>query len=314
MKPHLSIEQQVELLLQRGLEIKDSDKFGVFLKDNNYYRVRGYFHPFLEETENGKQSHFKPGTKDSEIVHLVEFDRNLRNFLFEALAIFETKLRSSVAYHAGRVSPYIHIDGVGLTAEFKEVQPSSSKSKFDEWTDGYKQTLEKHAKNDIVLKHFESYQGLIPIWAAVELLDLGKVSSILRAIEEPIANQIAEDFECGASLFKSVVATLNDLRNHVAHHSRIWNFHYPINPKVSAKKLPKELQHLAEIADYQRHKLYARLSLLLWLNRANSLNIDFEERLKDILKAIPPSLSISHSAMGWSVEFGQSPLWTKFGI
>lgn len=311
MKPHLTIEQQIELLLQRGLNIDNPSNFGIFLKDHNYYRVRGYFHPFLLESDFGKSSQFKPETTDTTIIKLVEFDRNLRNFLFEALAIFETKLRSSVAYHAGSVNPYLHIDGQGLTAEFKHPSSDGNLSKFDEWSIGYCNALEKHSKNEIVLKHVETYNGVLPIWAAVELLELGKVSSLLRALEEPIASRISGDFDCSVALFKSIVATLNDLRNHVAHHSRIWNFHYPISPKVSSKKMPMELQHLAGTTDYQRHKLYSRISLLLWLEKGNSLNVDFENRMLSILRVLPISPSISHAAMGWSEEFRNSSLWSN---
>jgi len=69
MKPHLTIEEQVNHLKKRGLHIKDETNFGLFLLNNNYYRVSGYFNPFLIEAEGGIQSYFKPGTSEIQIMN-----------------------------------------------------------------------------------------------------------------------------------------------------------------------------------------------------------------------------------------------------
>lgn len=312
MKPHLTIDEQVNHLKKRGLYISDETNFGLFLLNNNYYRVSGYFNPFLIEAEGEIQTYFKPGTSEIQIMQLFEFDRTLRNFLFEVLAIFETKFRSRLAYHAGEISPYVHLTGKGLAIESTSIRDGATESRFAEWTLGYEKALSDNAKNAIVLKHIEKYDGKLPIWAAVEILDLGKISSLFRMLEEPIAALVSKDFNLGASMFKSLVATLNDLRNQVAHQSRIWNLHYPMTPKTYKTKRFDELHHLALIQDYQRHKLFTRLSLLLWIEKTNSFNIDFKNRLFNLLRDLPQSDSLSYSSMGWSDEFLDSTLWIDF--
>jgi len=274
--------------------------------------LRGFFHPFLDTDQNQRATNFKPGISDSHIVDLVEFDRKLRNLLFDALAIFETQFRSILAYYAGQVSPYIHLNGIGLSVEFKKPRPDQDGSEHDEWILKYKESIEKHEANSIVLWHQNNYQGVLPIWAAVELLELGKVSKLFRALDEPIATRVAEEFQMGAIFLKGVVASLNDLRNHVAHHSRVWNFHYPINPPARARKLPAGLLHLSKISDYDRHKLFTRLSLLLWLDSCNSFGIGFKARLFELLYEIPKSKSITYLSMGYTKEFSISPIWEDF--
>ena len=51
MKPHLTLEGQLSLLVTNGLKVSDPDLFLNFLKQQNYYRLRGYFHPFLAEVD-----------------------------------------------------------------------------------------------------------------------------------------------------------------------------------------------------------------------------------------------------------------------
>ncbi|MFM2238071.1 MAG: hypothetical protein RL389_418 [Actinomycetota bacterium] len=312
MKPHKTHEAQLDLLLSRGLEIEDYDSFLAFLREQNYYRLRGYFHPFLNSQDGKTEPDFKAGTTGESIKGLVEFDRSLRNLLFEGLSEFETQFRSILAYHAGEVNPQIHLNGIGLTSDFKNHRPEGRKSYFEDWQEGYAAALRKQEHNDIVIWHSEAYDGLMPIWAAVEILDFGKISRLYRGFEEALATRIASEFGSGAYFLKSAVSSLNDLRNHVAHQSRIWNFQYPISPTTRLKKLPYELQHLNALTDSEVHKLAAKLSLLLWLDREGGLRIDFTNRLFQVLNQFPDSTSLSLSSMGYSDHFKSSTLWNGF--
>jgi len=102
MKPHLTLEAQLSLLATNGLKVSDPDLFLIFLRQQNYYRLRGYFHPFLAEVGGKVTNQFMPQSTDQTIIELVEFDRRLRSLLFEALAVLETQFRSVLAYHAGK--------------------------------------------------------------------------------------------------------------------------------------------------------------------------------------------------------------------
>ena len=75
----------------------------------------------------------RPGTTAETILSLNEFDRKLRNLLFEALAVFETKFRASVAYHAVSKNPYLHLDGIGLSTDFTSKLQQDGQSKYTQW-------------------------------------------------------------------------------------------------------------------------------------------------------------------------------------
>jgi abortive infection bacteriophage resistance protein len=94
-----------------------------------------------------------------------------------------------------------------------------------------------------VVKHDTFEDGKFPIWAAVELLDFGNISRLFAGLDEPVATAVANEFGGGARFMKGVVQSLNNLRNHVAHQSRLWNFYYPQNPPSRQALLPDDLMH-----------------------------------------------------------------------
>jgi abortive infection bacteriophage resistance protein len=312
MKPHLSLEEQCQLLIDRGLIVVDRVEFLDFLKNHNYYRLRGYFHPFLMKFDDSVSDLFTPGTEAQTIKELVDFDRRLSMLLFEVLGIFETRFRASVAFHASRVNPYLHLTADSFTEEFATKQSNAELSPYEEWLNGYLSALEKNRKTEFVRWHRDAKDGRLPIWAAVEILDLGKVSKLYRGLSESITAKIAEDFHVNAAFLKGTIACLNNLRNHVAHHTRIWNQHFTSNPTLRPSKLPYELLHLNEQSDSESHKLFTRLSLLLWFDEQLHFEVDFPNRLFQLLRELPQSESLALESMGFGDSFRKSSLWRNF--
>ena len=51
-KPPLTIEQQIEHLVARGLEVPDKTKATHYLSHLNYYRLRAYWLPFERDSKH----------------------------------------------------------------------------------------------------------------------------------------------------------------------------------------------------------------------------------------------------------------------
>jgi abortive infection bacteriophage resistance protein len=226
--------------------------------------------------------------------------------------VFETQFRSVLAYHASQASPHAHVDGIGLSPDFKTAQKDSVGSAHEKWLIGYRGSLRRHRENDIVVKHDKFEDGKFPIWAAVELLDFGNISRLFAGLDEPVATAVANEFGGGARFMKGVVQCLNNLRNHVAHQSRLWNFHYPQNPPSRQALLPADLMHLHDLKDNERSKLFTRLSVLLWLDGENRFGLNLRKRLFDLLQTLPKSEYTKLSSMGYSSGFQSSNLWSGF--
>ena len=309
MKPHFDWNSQLHRLRQRGLEIDDDSTALAVLKHHNYYRLRGYFHVFLsDETSNSGVELFKPETRMSDLIALMDFDFKLRSLLFEVITQFELSLRTAFAYHGGNISPEIHLTGVGLTDDFKSLN-FKGKQDHNSWLEAYKQRISRMRSEDFVNWHFEQYSGRLPIWVAVETMDFGALSKLLRSANQKLAHSIANEYGCTPALLKSWVASMNDLRNSVAHISRLWNAVYAISPKTNREQISDSLRHLNTQSDYERHKIYSRLAILAWLENGDRFNVRFKERLLVLLAGFPTHPSLSVNQMGFPDGWETLELW-----
>lgn len=93
-KPFQTIQQQVEILSNRGLITDDGAEH--YLKHLNYYRLSGYWLPFQIDT---KEHLFKPNTNFSDVLNLYIFDREFRLLLLDAIERIEVSVRTHWAYY-----------------------------------------------------------------------------------------------------------------------------------------------------------------------------------------------------------------------
>ena len=73
-KPPEPIDQQIDRLVRRGMEVSDRDYAHNRLHHLNYYRLRGYWIPFQAGPPDDKNHHFREGTTFERIVDLYVFD------------------------------------------------------------------------------------------------------------------------------------------------------------------------------------------------------------------------------------------------
>ncbi len=94
-KPALTIDQQVELLIKRGMQIPDKNLAQHHLVHINYYRLRAYWLPFETVEMNSTEEHqFHPDTTFEKVLNLYIFDRELRLLLLDAIERVEISLRT----------------------------------------------------------------------------------------------------------------------------------------------------------------------------------------------------------------------------
>ena len=64
-KPPLSVQEQIELLKTRGLQIPDDDRASRYLQNIGYFHLSGYMYPFLSDK---KQHQYKPNSSFDDII------------------------------------------------------------------------------------------------------------------------------------------------------------------------------------------------------------------------------------------------------
>ena len=81
-KPHFPYEDQVDLLIRRGLACENRASTLFWLKQIGYYRLSAYFIPFKDAATGS----FRSGITFEQIIDLYKFDVDLRRLVLEALA------------------------------------------------------------------------------------------------------------------------------------------------------------------------------------------------------------------------------------
>ena len=88
-KTFKTLDEQIEILKSRGLEINDIDRAKDVLLRENYFFLSGYRHLF---NRSWKDINFMEGTTFEELYAMFLFDRKMRNIFFKNLLIIENNI------------------------------------------------------------------------------------------------------------------------------------------------------------------------------------------------------------------------------
>jgi abortive infection bacteriophage resistance protein len=121
---------------------------------------------------------------------------------------------------------------------------------------------------------------------------------------------IAEQFGIATPKdFASWIAALNGVRNFCAHHARLWN-----RTLVTSAARPKEgeippLDHLRHLDDVARVKIYAPVSILVWILSGTDAGRPWKQRLVDVLETFPKLPQGSLGNAGFPPNWRDLDLW-----
>lgn len=270
LKTHLTYEAQITLMSDRGFNFSDTEQVLATLKRLGYYRLSGYTLPLREpESDN-----FAPNAKFDDALKLYEFDKKLRNTLFEGLSELETSFRAQVAYFLGRRSAEGHLypeflDEISCAA----LDPTNgSRTVHEAWLHKFRK-LESFAKAEAFVRHHKDvYEKRIPIWVATEFMDFGNTVKLFQLMKKEDRLEIAEFFGVSndqAGVFESWMIALNDLRNKCSHHNRIWNSKSAIPKKPATSMVTCTFWHFLELDDEKLSRIYSRIIVLAYLLRSS---------------------------------------------
>lgn len=273
-RPHLSFVEQVAILESRGLECSGCEA-SESLSKIGYYRLSAYTYPFRRPLRSDEPSEtpfqfrsaeFIPGYKLSDALKLYEFDNSLRLLCTEALKIVEIGLRVQIAFVLGRRDRFGHLNRASLADDAcGKAAPDQEGDMFDYWLRRYDQLKRQAAAEDFVRHYMLKYDGRLPVWVGVEVLDFGGLIRLFSLMNRNDQNEISRSWGIrdGRRLHKWLLS-LGTVRNTCAHHSRLWN--RVLNYAVS--KFPPEVVEpsLAHIAEYPHpKKIYPTLAILAYI-------------------------------------------------
>lgn len=205
-KPWLPIDDQINALATRGVQIDDRELAARLLYEVGYYRLTGYLYP-LRESEayldvEGRDrvrvlNRYRVGTRIDDAARLLNFDRQLRLLVLEGVERIEIALRMRLGYTLGQYSAFAHEDPSMFTTTFtapgEDENGETLPSPHAAWLARVK---ERQAGSDeAFVAHFrDKYEDRMPIWALTEILELGHISRLYAGVRNDIATDIADAF------------------------------------------------------------------------------------------------------------------------
>jgi abortive infection bacteriophage resistance protein len=290
-KPATTLDEQIERLRRRGMQVDDVARARHYLGHLNYYRLRGYWMCF-ESQGDGQEEHFRPGTCFDDVVRLYDFDRRLRLDINDAVERVEVSLRTRWAYvlahHGGCVA---HRDS-GLFNEHHDKLLDRMDALYGE-------------RNEVFLKRYLDRGEEPPIWAFCEVLTLGQLSKWLSSIlDRKLRVAIAEPYGMRECAWCSFVRQLAYVRNLCAHHGRVWNRQLVVGTLQLPKKpetLATQLQHDPET----KASIYNILALLAWTMRIISPGSAWRTNVRTLMEQYPDLWE----DVGFPADWNKFELW-----
>lgn len=263
-KTFKSVDQQVALLQQRGVQTNEETK-PILMREGYYAVVNGYGKAFLDDaaSKQAGDDRYLPDTTFDQIYQLYLFDRKLRSITFNAIMSVESTLRSLISYtfceQHGKSGAYLLRDSYAQEGEYLR-----GKGAYQEDLDDLLDTLERCARGfrpkrrdpneyeNARVSWYRDHYDNVPLWVLFSDLTFGNLryfyALMKRNEQQAVCNRLRES--CGTTqqgqtltppgMLKDLSA-LSSLRNSCAHNERIYNGQFG-NKQLSYAQIEQVLQ------------------------------------------------------------------------
>lgn len=216
-KTFKTLDEQIQILRNKGLIINDEDKAKEVLFRENYFFVNGYRHLFQRE---GIDNTFIAGTTFEELYGTFTFDRNIRNIMFKYILIIENNIKSIIGYQLSRKYGY---------KEKEYLNPknfSQDNIKIRQVYDvlnKVKRQMRVNGKQHAATSHYMNNYGYVPMWILVKVLSFGIISELygILKIEDQIS--ISSFYGINSSTLMIYLQLLSNYRNLCAHEDILYD-------------------------------------------------------------------------------------------
>ena len=226
-KEFKSIEEQLDILRNRGLKIIDDEKAKSFLLHNNYYRISGYSLTLRKHDVFSKYATFQ------NIIDIYGFDQELRHILLKYIEIIEVKFKSIYSYEFTKICGAIgYLNSSNFTNDLK----------YSEIIHKAEQQKRKRLQHEAYLKHYiVDLKQDIPLWAYVDLMTIADISFLYSISQMKIKKEIASRFgltmKHSDELLSRFMHSMTIIRNLCAHGCRLYNRLFEQRPSLNRAEL-----------------------------------------------------------------------------
>lgn len=301
-KKSLTVEEQLNLLIERNLEVDNYKSAINILKRIGYYHLSSYMRLFQE----GENHIFKNNVNFADLICLFNFDSELRHITFKSIEKVEVAYRVAISnvmckkygshWFTNKETFKTKIDAdtkqeIDYVKICKEIIYKEIKKKDDEYAETF------------IANYYKKYNEpeLPPFWMVVETFTIGSLNKLYQNINPKDKKEIIEylGFNTDAKFirFSNWLYALSVIRNICAHHSRLFNRIFRISPSMHDK--------IQEFKGVDNNKFYYISMIINYYLQTILKDNSFETDLQSLFNKYK---SVDKTKMGFPKE------WNGFSI
>lgn len=260
MKPFKTLDEQIAILLERGLTIDNVDTCRQYLLTNNYYNTVNGYGKFFHDNKDC----FIPKSNFRELSAVHLYDKEIKTALLSAIVDAERHFKSVLAYRYSEVYPekysYLNINN------FKTNNDARRLSQVTNLTNILARLVNKltQDRHNNAIKHHYNQHNNVPFWVIVNELTLGQTFNFYRNLNEELKNQIARDLSSflqaniqyihgvdsnkilSGQLLENIFMNILEVRNVTAHDNKLFGYkcrnNLPVLPQAEYYDFERDVQ------------------------------------------------------------------------
>lgn len=216
-KTFKNLDEQIEILKNKGLTIEDDLLAKHILLRENYFFFSGYRHLFLKSNYDRT---FIPGTSFREVYGLFLFDRQLRNIIFKNILIVENNLKSIMAYVISKNHGYKENDYLNPAIYSRD---SKRKRQINDLLKKMSRQIRINGVKHTATEHYLTNYDFVPLWIGVKVLSFGIISELYTILVRDDQKEIADILNIEVNDLVDYLPILANYRNLCAHEDLCFN-------------------------------------------------------------------------------------------
>ena len=271
-----NLNEQIEILKDRGLVISNETVAKNILLRENYFFINGYRHLFAKEPGTDI---FLDGTTFEELYATFSFDRKIRNIFFRYILVVENNIKSIISYQLSKKygykeKEYLNPDNFNPDPlRRRQVNDVISKMKRQIRVNGDKHTA---------TMHYLSKYGYIPMWILVKVLSFGIVSELYAILRYEDQRAIADVYMTSPDILGLYLSIVANFRNLCAHEEILYDYRTQRSIPDTPIHAALNIQRNDEGYIYGKNDLFALMIMLKTLLATE----DFRNMVYEISYAI----------------------------
>lgn len=288
MEKHFrTLNEQINILKEKGLIIEDEEETKEILLRENYFFINGYRALLMNSYAD---KNFIIGSTFRELYAIFLFDRYIRNIFFKYLMIIENQLKSVISYQLSKKYGYRDKDYLNPKNFIQDKQKSR---RVKDVIEKMKRQIRVNGSNHMATIHYINNYGYIPLWVLVKVLSFGIVCELYSILKTEDQVSIADIFNINTDYLENFLPILSNYRNLCAHEEIVYEhrtekkiLNTPYHEKLNIPMMDDEYI-------YGKNDIFSVFIIMKYLLRKEDFRlmmkeIEYEiEALSGIVNSIP---------------------------